>query len=102
MSVVVNTRSYDKGWISSANLGYAGWMAKKTQSLEQILVAALSRTGLGLTEFCDTHGINPRTIYRWRQGDFAAPRMTLVIRSAQALGVSYEVLTAALDDLKSG
>ena len=83
-------------WLFLARFGYRATMNDPTHPLTTIVAAALDRTGLGLTEFCRTYNVNPRTIYRWRQGDFVEPQIHMILKVAKALGVSYQVLSATL------
>lgn len=70
------------------------------QTFDDLIASALERAGLGLTDFCAARGLNPRTIYRWRRGRFKEPQMGMVAAVAKALGVGYEVLSAALDETR--
>lgn len=65
-------------------------------------MAAAGRSGLTLTKWCEKHGLNPRLIYRWRQGDVGNPQVRSVQALAEALGIDFDdalsvVMAAAKD-----
>lgn len=75
---------------------------KTPKTLDALVSEAVAASGLSLTAWCKAHKINPRLIYRWKEGDFERPQIKPVAALAKALGVDFDVAKAAVDAAKKG
>lgn len=70
-------------------------MPKRPETLDDLLAVAL-RDGLGLTEWCSANGLDPRTVWRLRNGRVAKPHLGTVSMIAGALKVEVDRVRAAI------
>lgn len=75
---------------------------KRPKTLTQLIAGAVQESGLTLTKWCTSNSLNPRLVYRWREGDVERPQMRSIAKLADALGVDYEVAQAAVEAAQKG
>lgn len=74
-------------------------MAKRPQpkTIDDMVIDALERSGLGLTAWCAKNKLNPRLVYRWRFEEIDRPQLAKVIAFAKAVGQKTAAVQAALE-----
>jgi hypothetical protein len=68
---------------------------KRPETLDDLLAVAL-RDGHGLTEWCTENGLDPRTVWRLRNGKVAKPHLGTVSVLAAGLKLDLERVRAAI------
>lgn len=67
------------------------------KTIDDMVIAALERSGLGLTAWCNENRLNPRLVYRWRFEQLDRPQLAKVIAFAKAVGQKTAAVQAALE-----
>lgn len=90
--------------VLAAFFGYFSTMPRRQPELtiDQMVVEALRRSGLGLTAWCKSKNLNPRLVFRWRFEEIERPRLAKIIAFADAVEHPVEAVQAALEKRMKG
>lgn len=70
---------------------------RPAETVADLIGPHLAKSGLGLTAWCASKGLNPRTVYRMHQGEGTRPYLSTLAKFAAALKVDVARVRAACE-----